>query len=130
ARRIGKRIDTIPAEAMAALQRYTWRGNVRELEHLVERAVILSPGPQLLVPLGSLAVSAPGASPRGPAPHRGGTLLDAERELIRRALEECRWVVGGPGGAASRLGMKRTTLLARMKKLGLQRPLGPGLSKS
>jgi formate hydrogenlyase transcriptional activator len=126
ARRLGKVIDTIPAESMAALQRYDWPGNIRELEHLVERAVILSPGHELRVPLGALT-SPPsiGVSPRG-AP---GTLADAERELIRRALVECRGVLGGPRGAAARLGLKRTTLLSRMKKLGLQRPSDHELSK-
>ncbi|HXG12629.1 MAG TPA: sigma 54-interacting transcriptional regulator [Gemmataceae bacterium] len=121
ARRIGKVIDTIPAESLAALQAYDWPGNVRELEHLIERAVILSPGPVLRVPLGDLRLSPPGASPLTLA-SRTGTLQDAERELIRRTLEECRWVVGGRNGAAARLGLKRTTLLARMKKLGLRRP--------
>ncbi len=120
ARRVGKVIDTVPAEAMAALQHYDWPGNVRELEHLVERAVILSPGPVLRVPLGDLAV--PPAPAAAPAPSAGGTLRDTERELIRRTLQQCHWVVGGPNGAAARLGLKRTTLLARMKKLGLHRP--------
>jgi formate hydrogenlyase transcriptional activator len=115
ARRGGKTIDTIATEAMEALARYDWPGNVRELEHLIERAVILSPGRELRVPLADLA-------PRESAPAPGNTLQSAERELIRQALEACGWVVGGPGGAAARLGMKRTTLLARMKKLKLQRP--------
>jgi formate hydrogenlyase transcriptional activator len=120
ARRIGKVIDSVPSETMNALSRYDWPGNVRELEHLVERAVILSPTRELRVPLLELSsptnpTPLPGASP-------GRTLHDAERELIRRALESCRWIVGGQRGAAARLGMKRTTLLARMKKLGLHRP--------
>jgi formate hydrogenlyase transcriptional activator len=124
ARRLRKTIDSVPAETMAALEGYDWPGNVRELEHLIERAVILSPGPELLLPPGALAApaSAPAVAPVS-------TLQDAERELIRRTLDECRWVVGGAQGAAARLGMKRTTLLARMKKLGLQRPSAPGLSK-
>jgi formate hydrogenlyase transcriptional activator len=128
ARRVGKEIDIIPAEAMAALQNYDWPGNVRELEHLVERAVILSPGPVLRVPFGDLVV--PPALAAAPMPAAGGTLRDAERELIRRTLVECRWVVGGPNGAAARLGMRRTTLLARMKKLGLRRPADERMSKS
>jgi formate hydrogenlyase transcriptional activator len=123
--RIGKVIDMIPAEAMTALRNYDWPGNVRELEHLVERAVILSPGPVLAVPLGDLAV--PSAAPTAAA---GGTLRESERELIRRTLEECRWVVGGPNGAAARLGIRRTTLLARMKRLGLRRPPDEPVSKS
>jgi formate hydrogenlyase transcriptional activator len=123
ARRFGKKIDSIPAETMAALERYPWPGNVRELEHLVERAVILSPGSELRVPVMDLV---PVATPDGPpAPVRPQvTLRENERELIRRALEECGWVVGGPNGAAARLGLKRTTLLSRMKKLDLHRPDG------
>src|SRR5262245_22068602 len=127
ARRVGKVIDTIPAGAMAALRAYDWPGNVRELEHLVERAVILSPGRELRVPLGDLAHPARPAA--GPTPTPRGTLHEAERELIRRTLEECRWVIGGPNGAARRLGLKRTTLLARMKRLGLHRPDNDGMSK-
>jgi formate hydrogenlyase transcriptional activator len=121
-RRVGKVIDTVSAETMSALQNYNWPGNVRELEHLLERAVILSPGPELRVPLADLnSPVPPGASPSRP-PSTLGTLQDAERELIRRTLDACRWIVGGRHGAAIRLGMKRTTLLARMKKLGLRRP--------
>ncbi len=127
ARRVGKVIDTIPAESLAALQRYDWPGNVRELEHLIERAVILSPGPELRVPLADLTHAVTGTLPPGSSPAR--TLQDAERELIRRTLEACRWVVGGRRGAAARLGMKRTTLLARMKKLGLRRPADEQASK-
>jgi formate hydrogenlyase transcriptional activator len=127
ARRTGKSITTISPETMARLQQYDWPGNVRELEHLIERAVILSPGPELRVPRVEL-VSVTGASP-GPRV-AAGTLKDAERELIRRALEECRWQVGGPRGAAARLGMKRTTLLSRMKKYGLQRPADEQVSKT
>jgi formate hydrogenlyase transcriptional activator len=123
ARQTGKAIDTIPSESMSALQRYDWPGNVRELEHLIERAVILSPGPELQVPLGELTVP---ATPAGGIPRLAGgrTLRDAERELVRRTLEECSWIVGGPNGAAGRLGMKRTTLLSRMRKLGIRRPPG------
>ncbi|MDB5309962.1 MAG: fhlA 1 [Gemmataceae bacterium] len=127
ARRTGREITTISAETMAGLQRYDWPGNVRELEHLIERAVILSPGPDLRVPRVD-PVPLTGASPGYRLPTTT-PLKDAEREMIRRALEECRWTVGGAKGAAARLGMKRTTLLARMKKLGLSRP-GNGLSNS
>jgi formate hydrogenlyase transcriptional activator len=122
ARRFGKTIEAIPAETMDALVRYPWPGNVRELQHLIERAVILSPGGELRVPMADLA---PVLSPETPiaATHLPRlTLRDNERELIHRALEESHWVVGGPGGAAARLGLKRTTLLSRMKKLGLARP--------
>jgi formate hydrogenlyase transcriptional activator len=124
ARRLGKVIDTVTAETMSALRRYDWPGNIRELEHLIERAVILSSGPELRVPLGELTATAPRRDPPG------GTLQDAERELIRRTLAQCGWVVGGPHGAAARLGMKRTTLLARMKRLGLRRAAEGGASKS
>jgi formate hydrogenlyase transcriptional activator len=122
ARRFGKAVDTVPGETMEALERYPWPGNVRELEHLVERAVILSPGRELRVPLAELAPTAgplPDARPVIPA---HVTLRENERDMIRRALEESGWVVGGPEGAAARLGLKRTTLLSRIKKLGLRRP--------
>src|SRR5262249_31420393 len=100
---------------------------VRELEHLVERAVILSPGPVLQMPLGDLVVAS--ASADAPLPVARGTLRDTERELIRRTLVECRWGVGGPRGAAARLGMRRTTRLARMKTFGLRRPSDEHTSK-
>ena len=129
ARRFGKQIDSIPAEALAALERYPWPGNIRELEHLIERAVILTPGGSALrVPLADLvAVPTPDLPPPAapltqPTPHAHATLRENERELIRRTLDECGWVVGGPNGAAARLGLKRTTLLSRMKKLHLARP--------
>jgi formate hydrogenlyase transcriptional activator len=123
ARRFGKRIEIIPRDTMAALERYAWPGNVRELEHLIERAVILSPADELRVPLMELV---PVAEPEGVNAgtlHSAGTLRDNERDLIRRTLEECGWVVGGPDGAAARLGLKRTTLMSRIKKLGLYRPV-------
>jgi formate hydrogenlyase transcriptional activator len=128
ARRFGKQIDAIPAEAMAALQRYPWPGNVRELEHLIERAVILTGGSELRVPLAALV---PVSLPDAPAPEVGRaapvTLRQSERDVICRALDACGWVVGGPRGAAARLGLKRTTLLSRMKKLGLARPDSPAV---
>jgi formate hydrogenlyase transcriptional activator len=123
ARRFGKKIDSIPTETMAALERYPWPGNVRELEHLIERAVILTSGSELRVPMMDLVpVAVPDLPPaqRNHAPRV--TLRESERELIGRTLDECGWVVGGPQGAAARLGLKRTTLLSRMKKLGLVRP--------
>jgi formate hydrogenlyase transcriptional activator len=128
ARRLGKAIKTIPAETMTALQRYAWPGNVRELEHLVERAVILTGGSELRVPLAELESPADAAAPHAPpGPPPQPTLAESERELIRRTLDACGWVVGGPRGAAARLGLKRTTLLSRMKKLGLARPDGRGV---
>jgi formate hydrogenlyase transcriptional activator len=124
ARRFGKQIDTVPAEAMSALERYAWPGNVRELQHLIERAVILTPGGELRVPLADLVdVSTQSQTlSTNPVSPAHTTLKESERELIRRTLNECLWVVGGPNGAASRLGMKRTTLISRMKKLGITRP--------
>ncbi|MEW6247135.1 MAG: sigma 54-interacting transcriptional regulator [Nitrospirota bacterium] len=116
ARRMNKRIDTIPTETMEALTRYHWPGNVRELENLIERAVILSTGPELSVPLTELKPSTvPNAEPVA-------TLEAAEREHILRALREANWVIGGPSGAAAKLGMKRTTLQSKMQKLGIARP--------
>ena len=124
ARRMKKPIDTIPAKAMAALTEYYWPGNVRELENFIERAVILSPGADLQVPFAELkqrpkltATLSPTIASAGPA-----TLEHAEREHIVRALGETHWVIGGPAGAAARLGMKRTTLQSRMRKLGINRP--------
>jgi formate hydrogenlyase transcriptional activator len=116
ARRMDRRIETIPAEEMEALTRYPWPGNVRELENLIERAVILSRGPALHVPL-------PEARPSGEAPAPSAVTLEAaEREHILRTLIDSNWVIAGPGGAAARLGMKRTTLQSRMAKLGISRP--------
>jgi formate hydrogenlyase transcriptional activator len=114
--RMGKPIDTIPDEFMNALKSYSWPGNIRELQNVIERAVILSNGGLLTNPLrptrSALVVTFP---PRT-------TLRDSERTLILDALEATAWIVGGPYGAAARLGMKRTTLIARMKKHGILRP--------
>ena len=107
ARRMGRRIETIPSAVMAALVRYPWPGNVRELQNVIERTVILSPGPSLQVPLGDLP---PAALPAPEPTAAAVTLADAEREHILGALRETGWVVGGPKGAAARLGMKRSTL--------------------
>jgi formate hydrogenlyase transcriptional activator len=119
ARRMGRRVETIPSAVMDALVCYPWPGNVRELQNVIERAVILSPGSLLQVPIGDLqpaAVEAPGPTPVI-------SLADAEREHILSALGDTSWVVGGPKGAAARLGMKRSTLLWKMKKLGISRPV-------
>jgi len=117
ARRMNKRIESIPAETLDALTRYHWPGNVRELENLIERAVILSAGPALRVPLAELK------QPAEAATEALVTLEAAERQHILRALEETNWVLGGPRGAATRLGMKRTTLQSRMSKLKITRPV-------
>jgi formate hydrogenlyase transcriptional activator len=120
ARRMGRRIETIPASVMDALVHYPWPGNVRELQNVIERAVILSKGPTLQVPLADLeAPTEPPTEPRGGA---SDTLTNAEREHIARVLRETKWVLGGPKGAAARLGMKRSTLHWKMKKLGISRP--------
>jgi formate hydrogenlyase transcriptional activator len=112
-------IDTIPAKAMAALTDYSWPGNVRELENFIERAVILSRGTELQIPLTELkARSRPAAVIAGDGV---GTLEYAEREHIMRVLSETNWTIGGPTGAAIKLGMKRTTLQSKMKKLGIAR---------
>jgi len=113
ARRMKKRIDTIPGYAMAALCRYAWPGNVRELENAIERAVILTSGPALCVAVSEFHARA--------VPASGGTLEATEREAIVRRLRESNWVLGGPHGAAARLGLKRTTLQSRMRKLGIHR---------
>lgn len=116
ARLMKKEIQTVPTEAISALTKYHWPGNIRELENFIERAVILSPGPELRVPLAELKPVAAVAS-------NGATTLEvAEREHISRVLQETNWVVGGPSGAAARLGMKRTTLQSRIKHLGISRP--------
>jgi formate hydrogenlyase transcriptional activator len=137
ARRMRKQIETVPTDVSTALLRYSWPGNVRELENLIERAVILSQGPALQVPLSELKpaearFSAPSSSNNRSntesPPDRtsyGETTNDrleaVERDHILHVLRETRWVVGGPAGAAARLGMKRTTLQARMRKLGISR---------
>lgn len=117
ARRMNKQIDAIPPGAMQALERWHWPGNVRELENLIERAVILSPGHVLRVPLAELAET----GDHLPHPSELSTLEAAEREHILRALREAKGVIGGPGGAAVRLGLKRTTLNNKMRKLEITR---------
>jgi formate hydrogenlyase transcriptional activator len=120
ARRMKKPIDTVPVKAMAALTEYYWPGNVRELENFIERAVILSRGTELQLPLAELKQRT--KAPVTVSSNGLETLEHAEREHIMRALGESRWVIGGPRGAAARLGMKRTTLQSRMRKLGIDRP--------
>jgi formate hydrogenlyase transcriptional activator len=119
ARRMGRRIETIPTAVMDALVRYPWPGNIREMQNVIERAVILSPGLSLQIPPGDL----PPAATQAPVPAgAAGTLADAEREHILGVLRETGWVLGGPKGAAARLGMKRSTLQWKMKRLGISRP--------
>jgi len=113
--RLERNIETVPAEAQRALADYSWPGNIRELENFIERAVILSRGPVLNVSVADLRPSADAVANTAP------TLEAAERDHILRVLAETNWMVGGPAGAAARLGLKRTTLQSKMKKLGISR---------
>jgi formate hydrogenlyase transcriptional activator len=118
ARRMNRHIETIPPQAIKTLRSYSWPGNVRELQNFIERAVILSPGSVLRPPVSELkeaVIQTPSSGPR--------TLEEMEREHVLRAVRACNWVVGGPNGAAARLGMKRTTLAYRIRKLNI--PLRP-----
>ena len=138
-RRLNKSVEFVPAEAMNALANYAWPGNVRELENFIERAVLLSPGAELRVPISELLAD-PGIPPArsyssAGADHSGSmdgsadshsgisTLEQAERAHILRALQQTQWRIGGPRGAAALLDMKRTTLQARMRKLNIRRPI-------
>jgi formate hydrogenlyase transcriptional activator len=118
-RRMGRQIKHIPAETMSALNSYQWPGNIRELQNLVERAVILSKDGVLPNPLSTI-----GAQP-AVVSTAATTLRDSERSLILQTLGEVRWVIGGPKGAAAKLGVKRTTLIHKMQKLGICRPALP-----
>jgi formate hydrogenlyase transcriptional activator len=123
-RRMGRQVDCIPPETMVAFQSYSWPGNIRELQNLVERAVILSrdgvlPNPlhkkqaELIIP--SLRHTHTFSSTM--------TLEDAQRALILETLDQAGWIVGGPRGAAAKLGLKRTTLLAKMRRFDISRPI-------
>ena len=117
-RRMGREIDNIPPETMSALSSYQWPGNIRELQNLIERAVILSNDGVLPNPLpaaGTRVIAIASATPVT-------TLKDSQRTLILRTLEEVRWVIGGPKGAAAKLGLKRPPLIHKMQKLGISRP--------
>ncbi len=132
-RRLNKTVEYVPAEAMDALVNYAWPGNIRELENLIERAVLLSPGKELRVPLSELKSAALATANNVSAdlslfsPATSSipivTLEEAERQHILRALRRTEWRIAGPKGAAAILGMKRTTLQARMRKLGIRRPI-------
>jgi DNA-binding NtrC family response regulator len=115
AQRMNKQIDSVPEEAMTALCQYSWPGNIRELQNLVERAVILTPGNVLQIQTGELQQANP------ILPNTTGTLEEVERHRILEALREAGAVIGGPHGAAARLGLKRTTLLSKMQRLGIAR---------
>jgi formate hydrogenlyase transcriptional activator len=122
ARRMNRRIDMISTETMKALSAYHWPGNIRELENFVERAVILSRGPNLVAPVAELRPLSRPRTLEGEPEAPLTTLEQAERDHIRRALQEAGWLVGGPSGAAAKLGMKRTTLQSKIAKLGIERP--------
>jgi len=127
-RRMSRQICHIPPETMAAFSSHYWPGNIRELQNLVERAVILAqngvlPNP-LPKPVLPMAVSPSGGTvPRDTQPVVPMTLRDSERALIIQTLEATGWRIGGPTGAAAKLGLKRTTLVQRLKKLGIGRPM-------
>jgi formate hydrogenlyase transcriptional activator len=122
ATRMRKRIDGVPLDAMAALVQYDWPGNIRELENFIERAVILTRGPMLSVLLDELKPRNEGRASCGLRPLT--TLEEAQREHIRAVLDQTNWLVGGPSGAAARLGMKRTTLQSKMARLGIESKRG------
>jgi formate hydrogenlyase transcriptional activator len=115
ARRMGKQIAEIPSETMSELTSYAWPGNIRELQNFIERSVILSSGNVLQAPFETLKAAATTQA------QEAVTLEEAERNHIRKILEQTRWVVSGPNGAAARLGIKRSTLYFRMQKLGISR---------
>jgi formate hydrogenlyase transcriptional activator len=122
--RMGKQVDSISPETMAAFQWYSWPGNIRELQNLVERAVILSRDGVLPNPLHKRRTAVlPPTKHRFPACPSSMTLEDSDRGLIVETLERVGWIVGGPRGAAAKLGLKRTTLLAKMRRLGISRPV-------
>ncbi len=115
---MNKTIDTIPSETMGALTHYQWPGNIRELQNLIERAMILTSGSVLRVPLEELKVQLVAQPSNGTSQ----TLEDTERAHILGILKETKWVLSGPSGAAARLGLNRSTLRFRMNKLGITRP--------
>ncbi len=121
AHRMKKRIETIPSETMEVLCRWPWPGNVRELENFIERAVILSPGPVLRAPLAELKAAQEPPTLARPEPDSAATLEAAEREHILRVLRATKGIIGGPTGAAAKLGVKRTTLNSKLRKLGISR---------
>jgi transcriptional regulator with GAF, ATPase, and Fis domain len=114
-RRMNRRVETVRDETMNALTQYPWPGNIRELQNFIERAVIMSPGTSLMAPLDSLVL------PERKMSVVPKTLAQAESNFILEAIKATDWVIGGPHGAANRLGIKRTTLIGKMRKLGLSR---------
>ncbi|HVR26614.1 MAG TPA: hypothetical protein VMU26_25215 [Candidatus Polarisedimenticolia bacterium] len=120
---MGKQIDSIPPEAMAAFQWHSWPGNIRELQNLVERAVILARDGVLPNPLQKRQTRAIILSSDAQCSLLSMRWEDSDRALVLEALDQTGWIVGGPHGAAAKLGLKRTTLLAKMKRLGISRPI-------
>src|ERR1700733_12800705 len=114
--RIGKEISHIPSEVFELLCLHDWPGNIRELQNFIERAMILSSGPDLRLPIGTFKGGELRQLVKCDKPSAIRTLADAEREHILHVLRQVRWVVGGRDGAAARLGLARTTLLYRMRK--------------
>jgi formate hydrogenlyase transcriptional activator len=125
AQQMKKSIDRIPVETMQGLTDYSWPGNIRELQNLIERAVILTRGTVLQIPLSELKQGAQSSADQSSSDQFSSSSLESvEREHILRVLRESSWVIGGPNGAAARLGMNRTTLNNRLRKLGITRPRG------
>jgi formate hydrogenlyase transcriptional activator len=122
-RRMGKQIDGVPSEMMAAFQWHSWRGNIRELQNLVERAVILSRDGVLPNPLHKRQTTAIILNSNRQPSLSSMNREDSDRALVMETLEQSGWIVGGPRGAAAKLGLKRTTLLAKMRRLGISRPV-------
>jgi formate hydrogenlyase transcriptional activator len=126
ARRIGKRIGNIPKEILDAFNSYAWPGNVRELQNLIKRAVIRSDHGVLANPFPQFDTNSVGAGPINSNPvvvTSAHAFRDSQRAWILQALHAAGWMIGGPKGAAARLGLKRTTLISKMKKLGIARPV-------
>ncbi len=118
AARLNKRIDSIPDEVMGVLKAHDWPGNIRELQNFVERAVLFSPGPALRLPLDLTQTMTQTVTQRSESAAR--TLADADREHILETLKQTDWLIGGQDGAANRLGLPRTTLIYKMRKLGIE----------
>jgi len=122
AARIGRSITRVSVRTLNALRDHSWPGNIRELQNVIQRAVIISTGPVLSASFSGVETTAPSTS-------NAITLEDAEREHILRALDETRWVIGGPQGAAVRLGLKRTSLVSTMRRLNIVRPVPERLAR-
>jgi transcriptional regulator with GAF, ATPase, and Fis domain len=118
AQRMGRQIESIPSQALEALTNYDWPGNIRELQNVIERSVILTTGPELRVAIPEFNSKSPAAAPHGQGSHVSEV---SERARILQALKESNGLVGGPTGAAARLGLKRTTLQSRMRKYNIAR---------